>query len=336
MTLLRLRQKLKDRWLRPPRDPLPGKNLICRATSYPVALLLTCSSNSLYAATGTLRGMPMITSPSNPLVKSLRALSDAKQRRMEGKFLVEGVRVVLDALCAGYVPSLCLYDPEALGRSERGRTLLGHVDKSAGDAGLVFVQAGERAVAAACDTRHPQGIVAAFPIPSWPPPGSGDLSALALVCDDIQDPGNLGTILRSAEGAGVEAVWLTRRCVDLFSPKVVRAAMGAHFRLPAFPDQSWQQIEEGLTRLGIDKKHIYAADAGAAKSYDEADWFAPCALIVANEAHGLGREAAELAAGGGGLVGIPMKGGTESLNAAMAASIILFEAARQRRASEVA
>ena len=274
----------------------------------------------------------LIDSPSNPIVKLLRSLAgSARHRREAGLFLAEGVRVVTDALDAGRVASSCLYDAEALGRTEKGRMLLGRLQAIARSAtGRVF-EATARAIAAASDTQHPQGVVAAFPIPGWTEPASTGKAALALVCDDIQDPGNLGTILRTAEASGVDGVWLTKRCVDLYSPKVVRAAMGAHFRLPCFPDATWSQIETSLANLGIPAAGVYAAEAEGSLTYDAVNWNAPAAMIVSNEAHGLGEEARRLATKGGGLLAIPMAGGTESLNAAVATAVILFEAARQRR-----
>ncbi len=242
--------------------------------------------------------------------------------------------MVTDALDADQLPQMYLYDPDALGKTERGRALAWRLAAlSRSEQGRVL-EATPRALAAASDTQHPQGVVAAFPIPTWPQPAPADTPALALVCDDIQDPGNLGTILRTAEASGVSAVWLTERCVDLYSPKVVRAAMGAHFRLPCYPDASWSEIEADLARLGIAPDKVYAADADATKTYDQLNWDEPSALIVSNEAHGLGEEAQRLATAGGGLISIPMLGGTESLNAAIAAAVILFEAARQRRVTE--
>jgi TrmH family RNA methyltransferase len=274
----------------------------------------------------------LIDSPSNPTVKALRALAGgSRQRREAGLFLAEGVRVVTDGLEAGSVPQMCLYDPVVLEKTERGRTLVARLQALArSEQGRVF-EATPRAIAAAADTQHPQGVVAAFPILTWPIAQPAGTSALALLCDDIQDPGNLGTILRTAEASGVAAVWLTERCVDLYGPKVVRAAMGAHFRLPAYPDAVWSDIEVGLEVLGIEATGIYAADPDAALTYDQANWTTPSALIVSNEAHGLSDEARRLASRGGGLISIPMYGGTESLNAAIATAVILFEAARQRR-----
>lgn len=275
--------------------------------------------------------LPLIDSPSNPTVKLLRALGELKQRKQARQFVAEGVRVVEDALAAGFVPQACLYDPDALKKTARGKTLLGELMRVAQRSDRRFFAATERAISAATDTVHPQGIVASFAFPDWPAPARQETPTLALICDDIQDPGNLGTILRTAEGAGVAAVWLTPRCVDLYSPKVVRAAMGAHFRLTTYHERAWSRIATDLKALDVSTSRIYASDSVAQNSYAQVDWRAASALIVSNEAHGLGHEARELAEAGGGIISIPMKGGTESLNAAMATAVILFEAARQRR-----
>ena len=138
----------------------------------------------------------------------------------------------------------------------------------------------------------------------------------------MRDPGNLGTILRSAEAAGVGQVLLAPGTVDAYNPKVVRGAMGAHFRLP-LESLDWPAIAERVAG-----RAVWLADAAGEIAYDQVDWTAPSALIVGGEAAGAGQRAAELATG---RVCIPMTGGAESLNAAMAATVILFEAARQRR-----
>jgi RNA methyltransferase, TrmH family len=274
----------------------------------------------------------MIDSPANSTVKALRALATSKGRREQHRFLVEGVRAVEDGLRAGFEPEVVLYNGDLLKRTERGAAML-RLLLSHGKASHVL-EAGERALEAASDTQHPQGVVAAFRMVEWPLHGLREMPPLLLVCDAIQDPGNLGTILRAAEAAGVRAVWLSPGCVDPYNPKVVRAAMGAHFRLPIFAESAWEVLPAQLARLHPSEIRLFAADAGAATPYDAVDWTAPAALIVSNEAHGLSREARHLAERHGGLISIPMAGGTESLNAAMSAAIILFEAARQRRALE--
>jgi TrmH family RNA methyltransferase len=273
----------------------------------------------------------MIDSPSNPTVKELKSLNLAKRRKESRLFLVEGVRGVEDGIRAGHWPQVCLYHAESVERTARGRDLLRILlGTRVTDAHRSALQeASERAIQAVSNTEHPQGIVAAFSQPVWALPDAPEEDSLVLVCDDIQDPGNLGTMLRTAEAAGVSAVLLSPGCADIYNPKVVRAGMGVHFRLPTFPDEEWPIIGASLAKLDIPSTRIFATDAGASSAYDAVDWIVPSALIVSNEAQGLSDEARRAA--GGGLLTIPMAGGTESLNAAIASAAILFEAARQRR-----
>jgi TrmH family RNA methyltransferase len=272
----------------------------------------------------------LIDSPANTLVKTLRSLEQAKGRAEHRLFLVEGVRAVEDGLRSGRWPSIALYNADLLRRTERGSHLLKELTKRGKerDRKNMPVEATERALGAVSATQHPQGIVAAFPFLDWSQHKlESDGTPLALIADNIQDPGNLGTILRTAEAAGVQGVWLSPGSVDQYNPKVVRAAMGAHFRLPIFTE-SWAEIAEHMSGLAIGRERICATESGSVDAYDEVDWREPSALIVSNEAHGSSREARALA---GRSVSIPMAGGTESLNAATAAAVILFEAARQRR-----
>ena len=263
----------------------------------------------------------MITSPSNPTIKRVRALAapSPQHRRTERAFVVEGVRAVEEALNEGAQPTLLLYEPAAIGRTGRGAQLLARVAKLP-----VAQEVSPAALAAVAETVQPQGILAVFPFPEWPAPPA-IAAPLYLILDAIRDPGNIGTILRSAEAAGVSACWLTPDCVDLYNPKVVRAGAGVHFRLPCFADQDWSQIQTEMARLHIGT--LAALDAHGETPYYAVDWRPPAALIVGNEAHGLSPGALQAATA---RVAIPMRGGTESLNAAMAASVVLFEALRQR------
>jgi TrmH family RNA methyltransferase len=257
----------------------------------------------------------MIASPANSHVKRIRSLAaDRKDRRRERLFVLEGVRLVADALAHGGVIELALFAPEQLGQTEAGRELcakLEHVPRA--------YPATPQVVAAAADTVHPQGVVA---LARWPEVEPGR-PGIILVLDAIQDPGNLGTLLRSAEAVGVAEVLCASGTADIYSPKVVRAAMGAHFRLAMEQDLVWEAVGERLFLAD----HVYAADADATMPYYAADWRQPSALIIGNEAHGLSEEARSLARN---LIGIPMRGRAESLNAAVAGSVILFEALRQR------
>ena len=266
--------------------------------------------------------MDLITSAANPTIRRVRALGTAapQARRAARAFVVEGVRAVEEALDGGALPSLVLYDSAALSSTPRGAALQERIVR------LPVTQPASRAaIFAAAETVQPQGVLAVFPQPDWPLPGASATPPLVLICDSLRDPGNLGTILRGAEAAGVTGCWLTPDCVDLYNPKVVRAGAGVHFRLPTYPDQEWPAIRAALTDLGVGT--VAALDMAGELPYYAADWQPAAALIVGNEAHGLSPAALAAATQ---RVAIPMRGSTESLNAAMATSVVLFEALRQR------
>jgi len=172
------------------------------------------------------------------------------------------------------------------------------------------------------ETESPQGIVATFAFPEQREPTPG--VPLVVVADGVRDPGNLGTLLRAALGAGTTLFCTTSATVDLYNPKVVRAAMGAHFRLPLRSNVGWDRLAEILT----DCEAIWGATADGETVYNDADWRAPSAIIVGNEDRGLTPEGRRHCTGS---VAIPLQGGLESLNVAVAAAVLLFEAARQRR-----
>ncbi|PDW02418.1 rRNA methyltransferase [Candidatus Viridilinea mediisalina] len=256
----------------------------------------------------------MITSTTNPHVKRLRSLRDsAKERRGERSLLLEGVRLVAHAFAMGARPRLLLYAPAQLEATPAGAALLAQLLDQPN-----CWPASPVAVAAAAATREPQGVVAAFAWPALSPrPG------LRLVLDGIQDPGNLGALLRSAEAAGVGLVVCAPGCADLYNPKVLRAAMGAHFSLPLRSDPDWERLNDELAASPL----VYVADAQATQPYYTADWRHAAALIIGSEAHGPSPPARALATQA---LAIPMHGRAESLNAAVAGSILLFESLRQR------
>jgi RNA methyltransferase, TrmH family len=254
----------------------------------------------------------MITSVHNERVKYIRSLARRRVRQREGRFVVEGTRLVGEMVRAGVRPALVLYT-EAWAATPSGQGLFAALVDSTEGAWL----ASEAVLAACAGTETPQGILAVAPSASIEPqPGP------ILIVDRLRDPGNLGTILRSAEAAGAGQVILMPGTVDAYNPKVVRSAMGAHFRL-AIADLGWPAIAGRVAG-----RAVWLADAAGNVAYDAVDWCAPSALIVGGEAAGAGEEAGALATG---RVCIPMAAETESLNAAMAATVILFEIARQRR-----
>jgi TrmH family RNA methyltransferase len=257
----------------------------------------------------------MITSPDNPKVKLARLLREPKGRHEQGCCLVEGVRLIEEAMRAGHSPALIFFTDQAR-QNERAAELL----RAAELAGVSSGELSPQVFGTLSDTVSSQGVIAVLRMPRVTPPPAG---GFVLVLDQIRDPGNLGTILRGAEAAGVSQVILTPGCVDPWNPKVIRSGMGAHFRLPLVAADSWAAVA-GLA----EGRSVWLADARGATPYDEVDWTGPCALVIGGEAAGLSAEAQQL---GTGRVMIPMVGPVESLNAAMAATILVFEVARQRR-----
>ncbi|MHB1294252.1 MAG: TrmH family RNA methyltransferase [Anaerolineae bacterium] len=257
-----------------------------------------------------------ITSADNEHCKYARSLLKKRARYQEKRFLIEGLRLVAQALHEGYRPVLAFLTPEFAASDAGGRLAQELID------GETRVwQVPEKVLATLAETVSPQGIVAVAQMPE-PAPDLLARATLLLVLDDLRDPGNLGTILRTAQAAGVEAILLTEGCVDAYAPKVVRAGMGAHFQLPLFLDLPWPAIRGALAG-----RQCLLADAAGTHTPWELDWRRPTALLIGNEAHGPGPEARALA---DVVVRLPMAPSVESLNASIATAVLLFEALHQR------
>lgn len=255
----------------------------------------------------------MITSLQNPKVKWVRALqAKANLRHEENVILVEGVRLLEEAVQAGWRMRLVLHSSVLSARSKEVLTRLRPLCETIEEVSPTVMQA-------VSDTETPQGLLA---VVSLPPVVVDSKLDFVLVVDEVRDPGNLGTILRTAAAAGVQAVFVPPGTVDPYAPKVVRAGMGAHFRLPLW-QASWPEMQSRLQGL-----HVFLADTQGEIRYDEADFCSPLALIIGGEATGASAQARQLATR---RVRIPMPGEMESLNAAVAAGILLFEVVRQRR-----
>ncbi len=262
----------------------------------------------------------LISSLDNPRVKLLRQLHRRRGRQRAGLYLLEGLRILAAAIDAGIPLDPVLYGPELL-RQPDGETLLERL-RAAGARPLPATPAVLRAVAA---TEQAQGVVAAAPIPQPSPLAFWAGDPLMLVADRIQDPGNLGTMVRSAVAAGA-SLWLTPGCVDLFNPKTVRATAGALFHL-----RWWMGQEDPPEAIDLFRQKAIAVVVASLRSelpYDHWDFTRPTAMVIGNEASGADPR---WEAHADARLLIPMQGPVESLNAAMAATVFLFEAARQRR-----
>jgi len=251
-----------------------------------------------------------IDSPTNSIIVRARSLRDSRRRRWtERAFLVEGPRFIADFLESGLVPELLL-----LGDGLSSDSLLRRED---------HVEVAERALSDVSATEHSQGAIAIFPFPIV---GLRRASpTLILVLDRVQDPGNVGTLIRSAAASEADGVWFTPGAADPFNPKVIRAAAAAH----AAVEIGVGPVEEILDR----GYRIAVAESGLGSTpMDDVDWKIPSIIVLGNEGGGVSREIAERAEL---VVGIPISVRVESLNVGVAGSVILFEAARQRRRARI-
>ena len=260
----------------------------------------------------------MITSANNSQVKNIIQLNQkAKARREQGLFVAEGRKMFREAP-ESWIHKV--YVAESLTSDE---TVMEQIcglpeEKAEIVADNVFRQM--------CDTKTPQGILTVLKKPEW---RMEDIlkgpAPLIMILEDLQDPGNAGTIIRTGEGAGVSGVFLTKTCVDITNPKVIRSTMGSVYRMPFLYVEDVVSLKAELEEKGV---RIFAAHLKGENSYDQESYTGGSAFLIGNEGNGLTEEAAEAA---DCLIRIPMCGKVESLNAAMAAGILMDEAARQRR-----
>ena len=269
----------------------------------------------------------MITSPNNPKTKHIRELlTKTKTRRTERLYVIEGVKMFLEApadeIVEVYV-SEHLHG-EFLHNKELAANYAACRDKLAGT-GYEIVADG--IFAKMSDTVTPQGILTVMRMPEYSLEellGAG--SPLLLILENLQDPGNLGTVFRTAEAAGVKGLVLSEGCVDIGNPKVIRSTMGAIFRVPYIYVKNLPEAMALVKKAGIT---VFAATLTAkSEEYDKKDYRKGTAFVIGNEGNGL---TAEAVAAADEEVFIPMEGSVESLNASMAAGILVFEANRQRR-----
>jgi len=257
----------------------------------------------------------MITSNQNPKVKLVRALlGRTKERREAGAFVVEGVRLLEEAVKSGWKIQFVLFDDSL---NERGKSQVEGLRSK----GVEVEEVSPSVMKSISETDAPQGVVAVVQFTNLPFPESPNF---ILIPDQIRDPGNLGTLLRSAAATGVQAVLIPPETTDAFAPKVVRAGMGAHFRVP-IRMMSWGEIEQVIKLEGL---KVFVADMDGQSCW-ETNLREPVALIIGSEADGVSESARGVADGS---ISIPMTGEVESLNAGVAGSVLLFEAVRQRKA----
>lgn len=283
----------------------------------------------------------LITSPTNPRIVKIRDLHTTRGRKKSGLFLIEGLNLFEASLDALVYPLEVYYQPELLQRTERGNALLQRLLHTPQLVDTQRIEVSTRVIEALSDVATSQGVVGVLPLDALSVQATSERRIqqeqssrsvrrpALLVLDDLADPGNMGTILRTALAADIDAVLLTPNCTDPYSPKVLRAATGTHFFLPIESNLSWETIATRLrTHNTPETPRVLLAEAGSTHLYYEEDFTHPFTLIIGNEAHGPSHEARSLATTS---VAIPLANHVESLNAATATAILLYEAVRQIR-----
>ena len=246
--------------------------------------------------------MEHITSLKNPKVTAWKALKDRKGRRESGCFLVEGRKMVEEALASAFdVETVLVQEGMELpdGLTMPVYELPAHV------------------LAAVCDTKTPQGIAAVVRMKE-----QSALGKHIVVLDGVQDPGNVGTIIRTADAAGLNGVLLSNQCADVFSPKVLRATMGSIFRMNL---RTTDDLPGELTKLREKGYSILSSQLDGTPFYEREKVAEQFALIIGNEGNGVSEQVQQTATH---RVRLPMRGGAESLNAAIAAAIMMYELMR--------
>lgn len=255
----------------------------------------------------------MITSTGNQQMKNLTLLmKKAKERNEQGVFVVEGPKMVKEAP-KDWIQKV--YVSESF-EKENADFLRDYDYETVSDSVYRTVS----------DTQTPQGILCLVKKPEY------ELRQLLqvktphlLILESVQDPGNLGTMVRTGEGAGISGIIMNRTTVDLFNPKTIRSTMGSIYRVPYFITPDLPETIHTLKEQGI---CMYAAHLKGKMQYDEPDYTKATAFMIGNEGNGLTDETADLA---DAYIRIPMEGSVESLNAAISASVLMYEANRQRR-----
>lgn len=258
----------------------------------------------------------MLTSLQNPLVKQIRKLHSSRERHSQDLLLLEGTHLLEEAYAADYpLVTLCF--------TEKWQTTHFDLWEKACQKCVRAELVSEEVLSALATTVQPDGVVATakrnYQVKEIP------FSGLVLALETVQDPGNLGTIIRTAAAAGASGLWLSKGSVDLDNPKVMRATAGQWFRVPMTVSENLKNTVENARNAGM---QIVATLPGAAKTYWEVDWQKPSLILLGNEGAGLSEELAAMA---DIQVNIPLSPNVESLNVAIASALLLYEAIRQKR-----
>ena len=266
----------------------------------------------------------MITSANNQQLKAVSTLlKKAKERREKKAFVVEGPRMVVEAPAESLK---AVYIAESYENNPENQTVLTELRNKCESVGAVFETVADSVFKSVSDTQTPQGIMAVVAMPQYTLEQllDGEKTHL-LILESVQDPGNLGTMVRTGEGAGITGVIMNKTTVDLFNPKTIRSTMGSIYRVPFYVTEDLSETMQLLKTKGVS---LYAAHLKGEHYYTDEDYTKSCGFLIGNEGNGLSDEIANQA---DTYIKIPMEGQVESLNAAISATLLMYEANRQRR-----
>lgn len=249
----------------------------------------------------------------NQFVKHALKLKQKKYRDEQGRFLIEGIRLIEEGIKEGLVEYI-LYSSKLM--ETNGAERIEHC-------GVKMYEVSHDILKELCDTQTPQGAAA---VAIKPEVAFDELQGgFIIIADGIQDPGNLGTIVRTADAAGADGVILLKGTVDAYNSKTLRSTMGSVFHIPVICYENMEDLVDSLKKKGFS---IYASSLEDSEIIYNCDFNGKIALVIGNEANGMPQEHIKLCTH---KIKIPMVGRAESLNAASAAAIIIYEAVRQRR-----
>jgi len=263
--------------------------------------------------------MNIISSSKNPVIKEVKSLKNRKSREEKKLFFIEGIKITEEALKENAEIVRVIVSEEFVSREDSV-----HLMKTIESRGCKCFILPEKLFKEISDTETPQGIMAVLRTRHF---GIDEIvreNASLVILDAVQDPGNMGTIIRTADAAGFDGIIMSKGCVDVYNPKVIRATMGSIFRVPF---NFSENLTDTIRILKSKDIRVIAAHLKGDKNYFELDMDGNIAVVIGNEANGISDDVTVLA---DELVRIPMVGRTESLNASVAAGLLMYEVLRQR------
>jgi len=262
--------------------------------------------------------MNYITSAQNPIIKEVKSLKQKKYREEKKLFFIEGIRFVEEALKEGVQIERILVS-DKLAETNSGYEIL----KKVSNGGYPVFQLPHKLFMEISDTQNPQWILAVLSMKNCDIEDVWDEKNFFVILDSVQDPGNMGTIIRTADAAGMTGVIVSKGCVDVYNPKVLRSTMGSIFHIPICQSQDIFETMDRMKKRGI---KICAAHLEGSCDYFDLEYKNNIAIVIGNEANGISEEVKNFA---DILVRIPMPGRAESLNASVAAVILMYEILRK-------